>query len=863
MSKISVSVTDGTNVNLTVSPRPVQTITVSRGSTGTGTVTAVTANTPLSVTNGTTTPDLSIAQATTSTAGYVSSTDWNTFNNKIGTITSSDNSITVTGTTTTDLVVNHTQNVYVYVRNATGATLTKGTVVYITGAIGQTPTISKAQANSDATSAQTLGVLTEDLANNTNGYITIIGLITDVNTSAYADGQQLYLSPTVAGGMTATKPQAPQHLVYVAIVEYAHAIHGKLFVKVQNGYELDELHDVQIISPTNGQTITYDEATNLWKNTTPTSGGVTSVTATSPVQSTGGTTPVISLPAATDSVSGYLTSTDHATFNAKQAALVSGTNIKTVNSNSLLGSGDVSVGTVTSVGGTGTVSGISLSGTVTSTGSLTLGGSLNLSSPPAIGGTTPNTITGTIVSATTQITLPGVTVGNVGFGVLQMFDGLDGYDYLHISTDDGSGTPQTVFFDDGINVAGGIVGGSITGTTYNVAGDGINSGALIIGEESNTYTVNLTVPTTLATNYNFVLPSTAGSANQVLKTDGSGNTSWVTPNAGTVTSVGGTGTVNGLTLTGTVTGSGNLTLGGTLSLVSPPAIGSTTPNTGAFTTLTTTGAVTTTAVTDPSAPSNGNLSIYAKQFGGYTTLAARNALNASFGLQSALWSKNIQMWTCTNSSAGAWINQTAASSGTFTAVTPTTGSTLYQTIRRSTYANVITTTNQVLGVNGTYLSFFRGSVAGQGGFFFYTRCGFDVWTNGGRFFAGLALNNTTIVSNDPSSNNNTVGFCVDAADNGAISFLTRGTAATKASTGYTITSNKGYDLYVYCSPNSSQYTWMIVDINAGTSATGTATNNLPTNTQTQQPTVLASNAALTPATSISLGIAKIYVESDY
>ena len=61
---------------------------------------------------------------------------------------------------------------------------------------------------------------------------------------------------------------------------------------------------------------------------------------------------------------------------------------------------------------------------------------------------------------------------------------------------------------------------------------------------------------------------------------------------GTVTSVGGTGTVNGISLSGTVTTSGSLTLGGTLSLVSPPAIGSTTPNTGAFTTLSASGATT-------------------------------------------------------------------------------------------------------------------------------------------------------------------------------------------------------------------------------------------------------------------------------
>ena len=110
-------------------------------------------------------------------------------------------------------------------------------------------------------------------------------------------------------------------------------------------------------------------------------GTVTSVTGTSPVVSSGGATPAISMPAATASVNGYLTSTDWTTFNNK-----SNTN-----------------GTVTSVSGTGTVSGISLSGTVTITGSLTLGGTLDLSAPPVIGGTTPNTITGTTITATTGI----------------------------------------------------------------------------------------------------------------------------------------------------------------------------------------------------------------------------------------------------------------------------------------------------------------------------------------------------------------------------------------------------------------------------------------------------------------------------
>ena len=84
-------------------------------------------------------------------------------------------------------------------------------------------------------------------------------------TSAYTDGAQLYFSPTTAGTYTTTKPYAPQHLVYVAIVEHAHPTQGKLFVKVQNGYELDELHNVAAQSPSNGQVIIYNASTSLWE----------------------------------------------------------------------------------------------------------------------------------------------------------------------------------------------------------------------------------------------------------------------------------------------------------------------------------------------------------------------------------------------------------------------------------------------------------------------------------------------------------------------------------------------------------------------------------------------------------------------
>jgi ribosomal protein L35AE/L33A len=154
-----------------------------------------------------------------------------------------------------------------YVRNQTGATVTKGTVVYISGATGNTATISKAIATTDGTSAQTLGLIKDDIANNGFGYVVVFGRVSGLNTQSLNEGEQLYLSPTVAGGYTTTKPYAPYHLVYVGIVTRSHPTQGSIEVRVQNGYELDEIHDVYAQNPQNGDVLQYVSSTGLWTTT--------------------------------------------------------------------------------------------------------------------------------------------------------------------------------------------------------------------------------------------------------------------------------------------------------------------------------------------------------------------------------------------------------------------------------------------------------------------------------------------------------------------------------------------------------------------------------------------------------------------
>jgi len=152
------------------------------------------------------------------------------------------------------------------VYNNSGATLTKGTIVYINGTQGNLPTIAKALATGDSTSAQTFGFVQTDITNMNNGYVIVAGKLTDLDTSAYSGGTQLYLSPTTAGTYTSTKQYAPNHLVYVGIVVRAHPTQGSIEVKIQNGYELDELHDVIAQTPSNNDGIFYNSTSTKWEN---------------------------------------------------------------------------------------------------------------------------------------------------------------------------------------------------------------------------------------------------------------------------------------------------------------------------------------------------------------------------------------------------------------------------------------------------------------------------------------------------------------------------------------------------------------------------------------------------------------------
>lgn len=156
-----------------------------------------------------------------------------------------------------------------YVTNAESTTITKGQAVYAFGGTGDRLTVKLAYNTSDATSAQTVGiVLSSSIAANQKGLIIVNGQLDGLSlfpTSTWSDGDAVYLGAT-AGSVTNVKPYAPNHLVYLGFVTTANnGSAGRMYVRVQNGYEMQELHNVSAQTPANNDILKYNTTTSLWE----------------------------------------------------------------------------------------------------------------------------------------------------------------------------------------------------------------------------------------------------------------------------------------------------------------------------------------------------------------------------------------------------------------------------------------------------------------------------------------------------------------------------------------------------------------------------------------------------------------------
>jgi hypothetical protein len=150
-----------------------------------------------------------------------------------------------------------------------GQAINKGQAVYVSSADGTNMVVSKASNVSEALSSKVMGLLETTLANNAQGFVITEGLLSGLNTNSATIGDPVWLG--VDGALIyglVSKPYAPANLVFIGIVTRVNTNNGEIFVKPQNGFELKELHDVDLITntPKNNDVLTYDSASSLWKN---------------------------------------------------------------------------------------------------------------------------------------------------------------------------------------------------------------------------------------------------------------------------------------------------------------------------------------------------------------------------------------------------------------------------------------------------------------------------------------------------------------------------------------------------------------------------------------------------------------------
>lgn len=150
-------------------------------------------------------------------------------------------------------------------RNADVAPMVAGQVVYLSGSSGSHKEIKLANASSESTSDTTIGVVAEPIAINQEGFVVTTGLIRDINTITLTQGAPIWLS-TVSGQMTTTRPIAPNHGVLVGFCVRQHAAVGVVYIKIDNGWELDELHNVYISGVANNDVLMYNSVNSRWQN---------------------------------------------------------------------------------------------------------------------------------------------------------------------------------------------------------------------------------------------------------------------------------------------------------------------------------------------------------------------------------------------------------------------------------------------------------------------------------------------------------------------------------------------------------------------------------------------------------------------
>lgn len=156
------------------------------------------------------------------------------------------------------------------VKNKTGSQINKGKVVRFSNASGGNIEVAVATNTGTTNPRVYFGVAAENIANDGVGFAVSSGYIRGLNTNGLTVGALLYIG--ASGDLTPTKPAKPAFQVPIAVVTFVNSSSGVIYVRVDNGVELNEVFDVDISTPLQGQVLSYNETDEIWENITFTGG---------------------------------------------------------------------------------------------------------------------------------------------------------------------------------------------------------------------------------------------------------------------------------------------------------------------------------------------------------------------------------------------------------------------------------------------------------------------------------------------------------------------------------------------------------------------------------------------------------------
>lgn len=343
--------------------------------------------------------------------------------------------------------------------------ITKGQVVMFTGAVGASGVPTGEPATGITDGSYIMGIAAEAIPLNNFGLVQSFGTLRNVDTSGYADGDILWYDPSVTGGLTKTKPLAPNVKVQMAaVINGGSSGGGTVLIRINPGSVLGGTDsNVQFGTLANNDLIAYDSVLGYWKNIPGSSYGTGTVTSVglslpaiftvsgSPVTTTGTLTATLASQTANYFFAAPNGSAGAPTFRAIVAA-----DVPTLNQNTT-GTADNVTGIVAVAnGGTGTAT-------------------------PALVAGTNVTITGTWPNQTINSSNPGGTVTSVA-ATVPSFLSISG------SPITSSGTLAITYSGTALPIANGGTGETTASAAFNALSPVTSTGDLIIGNGANSAT---------------------------------------------------------------------------------------------------------------------------------------------------------------------------------------------------------------------------------------------------------------------------------------------------------------------------------------------------------------------------------------